>query len=148
MPQDGEAAGDQAAEVGASFISGRLAALEVAEGQEAVPEPLDAAAAAAVRAQLQAGLLAHAQGAEHAFCAVEQEVQGGNRRRHGIWVPAKVQSSDPVLSIKKCRKMLDHLPNTCMALEYHLDFWTPPQASRTVWATWRRARRPGPAARR
>ena len=51
------------AEPGASFISGRLAALEVAEGEEAAPEPLDAEAAAAVRAELQAGLLAHAQGA-------------------------------------------------------------------------------------
>jgi hypothetical protein len=62
LSQDANAAED-AAEPGASFISGRLAALEVAEGEDAQPESLDAEAAAAVRAELQAGLLAHAQGA-------------------------------------------------------------------------------------
>ena len=77
--QGAEAAGDAATEVGASFISGRLAALEVAEGEEAVPEPLDAAAAAAVRAELQAGLLAHAQGAD---CILEgAEVTHGQVHR-------------------------------------------------------------------
>lgn len=60
--QDADAEGDGSAEPGASFISGRLAALEVEEGEEEAAMPLDAEAAAALRADLHEGLLAHAQG--------------------------------------------------------------------------------------
>jgi hypothetical protein len=112
MLQGGEAAGDEAAEVGASFISGRLAALEVAEGEEAVPEPLDNAAAAAVRAELQAGLLAHAQGAGHGFCTRQSGSAGRRRSTSRHLGTCKVQNTDSVLSIKNCRETLDRLPGT------------------------------------
>lgn len=115
--QDGEAAGDQAAEVGASFISGCLAALEVAEGGEAAPEPLDATAAAAVRAELQAGLLAHAQGAEHGFCTCQSGSAGRRLSTSRHLGTCKVQDTESVLSIKKCRETLDHLPGTCTPLK-------------------------------